>query len=83
MALTPEIDGLVARIAEIEAFVSALDGTQPIIMTIGTHSLTVDPTVAPEPYGRGIDVLKGVAQGFIVTLREGVASTAIAQSQAV
>lgn len=82
MALTPEIDGLVQRIAGLEALIAALDGVQPIVVTIGTYSLTVDPTTMPEAYQRGSDSLRGTAQGAITDLRNAVAQTAIAQSQA-
>jgi hypothetical protein len=82
MALTPELDGLVARIANLEALVVALDGVQPIQVTIGAYSLTVDPATMQDAYGRGSDVLVRVAQQAIADLREAIASTAIVQSQA-
>jgi hypothetical protein len=80
MALTPEIDALVARINGLESLVSALDGVQPINVTIGTFSLTVDPATMPEAYTRGSDVLRNVAQSTIVDLRNAISQTAIAQS---
>lgn len=82
MALSPEIDGLVARIAGLDALVNALDGVQPINVSIGTYNLTVDPAAMPEAYQRGSDVLRAVAQSAINDLRNAIAGTAIMQSQA-
>lgn len=81
MALTPELDGLAAKVANLEALIHALDGVQPINITIGTYSLVVDPAISSEAYNRGLDVLRGVAQATILDLRNAIASTAIAQSQ--
>jgi hypothetical protein len=82
MALTPEIDGLTSQIGNLEQLVQALDGVQPIQITIGTHGLTVDPTVMPEAYSRGLDVIRSVSQSAIVDLRNAIATIAIQQSQA-
>jgi hypothetical protein len=81
MALTPEIDGLVARIADLGALVVALDGVQPIQVTIGAYSITVDPAAMPEAYRRGSDVLRNVAELTIVDLKAAIANTAIQQAQ--
>lgn len=82
MALSPEIDGLVARIQGLEALVASLDGVQPINVTIGTYSLVVDPVAMPEAYQRGSDSLRATALGAITDLRNAVATTAVMQSQA-
>lgn len=81
MALTPELDGLAAKVANLQALIVALDGVQPIQITIGAYGLTVDPAVSPDAYNRGLDVLRGVAQSAILDYRNAIASTAIAQSQ--
>jgi hypothetical protein len=84
MALTPEIDAFIAQINGLNALVAALDGVQPINVTIGTGGIgiTVDPTVMPEAYTRGRDVLRSVAESAITDLRNAIASTAIAQGAA-
>lgn len=82
MALTPQIDGLVARIIGLDALIAALDGVTPIVVTVGTVNLTVSPETMPEAYQRGSDMLRNVALSAIQDLRVGVADTAIAQSQA-
>jgi hypothetical protein len=82
MALTPEIDGLTQRIAGLEALLTSLDGVQPIQVSIGNYSLSVDPVSMPDAYSRGSDILRVVANSAIQDLRNAVASTAIAQSQA-
>jgi hypothetical protein len=79
MALTPEIDELVARLANVEALITALDGVQIIHVTIGTYNLDVDPMTMTEAYNRGADVLRSIAHGYITDLRNAVAETAIAQ----
>jgi hypothetical protein len=81
MAITPEIDALVARIDGLESLIGVLDGVQPIVITVGSFNFTVDPAIAPDAYARGADVLKGQAQATIIELRNRIASTAIAQSQ--
>jgi hypothetical protein len=82
MALTSEIDGLVQRIAGLEALITALDGVTPIVVTVGAVGLTVAPDTMPEAYQRGSDMLRNVAMSAIQDLRTVVANTAIAQSQA-
>lgn len=82
MALSPEIDALVARISGLEALVASLDGIQPIHVTIGSYTLIVDPVAMPEAYQRGSDSLKATALGAITDLRNAVATTAVMQSQA-
>lgn len=79
MALTPEIDAYIERINGLNALVAALDGVQPIQVTIGSYSLTVDPNGMPEAYSRGRDVLRSVAESTITDLRNAIATTAIAQ----
>lgn len=83
MALSPEIDSLVARITGLEALISSLDGVQPINVTIGSYSLLVDPATMPEAYQRGSDSLRAVALGAITDLRAAIATTAVMQSKAI
>jgi hypothetical protein len=82
MPLSPEIDGLAARIEDLNALIAALDGVQPIHLTIGSYSLTVDPATMQDAYNRGSDVLRAVANSTINDLRNAIATTAIKQSQA-
>lgn len=79
MAINPQLDGLAAKIANLESLITALDGVQPINISIGTYSLAVDPVVSPDAYNRGLDVLRGVAQSAILDLRNAIASTVLAQ----
>jgi hypothetical protein len=79
MAINPQIDAFVAQIGGLEALVAALDGTQPILVSIGPRQLLVDPVVMPEAYGRGSDVIRGVAQAAIVDLRNAISATVLAQ----
>jgi hypothetical protein len=81
MAINPQIDAFVAQISGLEALVGALDGVQPILVTIGNNQLLVDPPTMPEAYGRGSDVIRGVAQSAIVDLRNAISATILAQEQ--
>jgi hypothetical protein len=81
MAINPTIDALVGRIGGLEALVGALDGVQPILVTIGSERLLVDPATMSEAYGRGADVIRGVAQSAIVDLRNAISETVLAQEQ--
>jgi hypothetical protein len=81
MAINPQIDAFVAQIGGLEALVGALNGVQPILVTIGSNQLLVDPTTMPEAYGRGSDVIRGVAQSAIVDLRNAISATILAQEQ--
>jgi hypothetical protein len=79
MAINPQIDAFVAQIGGLEALLLALDGVQPILVTIGANQLLVDPAAMPEAYGRGSDVIRGVAQSAIVDLRNAISATVLAQ----
>jgi hypothetical protein len=81
MTINPTIDALVAQIGGLEALVGALDGVQPILVTIGNNQLLVDPPTMPEAYSRGSDVIRGVAQSAIVDLRNAISSVVLAQEQ--
>jgi hypothetical protein len=81
MAINPQIDAFVAQISGLEALVGALDGVQPILVTIGNNQLLVDPPTMPEAYSRGSDVIRGVAQSAIVDLRNAISGTILAQEQ--
>jgi hypothetical protein len=81
MAINPTIDALVGQIGGLEALVGALDGVQPILVTIGSEPTLVDPATMPEAYGRGSDVIRGVAQSAIVDLRNAISETVLAQEQ--
>jgi hypothetical protein len=81
MTINPTIDALVGRIGGLEALVGALDGVQPILVTIGSEQLLVDPAASPEAYGRGSDVIRGVAQTAIVDLRNAISSAVLEQEQ--
>jgi hypothetical protein len=81
MTISPQIDALVTQIGGLGALVGALDGVQPILVTIGTNQLLVDPTTMPEAYARGSDVIRGVAQSAIVDLRNAISATVLAQEQ--
>jgi hypothetical protein len=79
MTINPTIDALVAQIGGLEALVGALDGVQPILVTIGNNQLLVDPPTMPEAYSRGSDVIRGVAQSAIVDLRNAISGIILAQ----
>jgi hypothetical protein len=81
MPISPQIDAFVAQIGGLGALVAALDGVQPILVTIGTNQLLVDPATMPEAYARGSDVIRGVAQSAIVDLRNAISATVLAQEQ--
>jgi hypothetical protein len=81
MTINPTIDALVAQIGGLEALVGALDGVQPILVTIGNKQLLVDPPTMPEAYSRGSDVIRGVAQSAIVDLRNAISAVVLAQEQ--
>jgi hypothetical protein len=83
MTINPQIDAFVAQIGGLEALVAALDGTQPILVSIGPRQLLVDPATMPEAYNRGSDVIRGVAQSAIVDLRNAISGTILAQEQPV
>jgi hypothetical protein len=79
MTINPTIDAFVGQISGLEALVGALDGVQPILVSIGAKQLLVDPATMPEAYGRGSDVIRGVAQSAIVDLRNAISATILAQ----
>lgn len=79
MALTPELDALAAKVANLESLISNLDGVQAINVTIGTFVLIVDPATNRDAYNKGADVLRTVAQQNIADLHNAIASTAIVQ----
>lgn len=81
MALTPELDALASRVSALQALIDALDGKQPIEVTIGSFQMLVDPATAPEAYTRGADVLRGLAHGTIIDLRNAIATSVLAISQ--
>jgi hypothetical protein len=68
-----EIDVLKGLIANLRRLLTALDGTAPIVVSVGKISQEVSPTVAPVAYQQGADFLKILIAETILTYRNRIA----------
>lgn len=73
---------MTAQIAQLKSLVAALDGVQPITLSIGSYSMTVDPAVATDSYAHASQAIRNSVDGTIAYLRAAIADEAIAANAA-
>lgn len=78
MAINATIDAMTTQIAELRALVAGLDGVQPIAVSIGQASMSIDPATATDSYAHASQAIRNSVDGTVAYLRAAIADAAIA-----